>query len=187
MQEILKEINYKFEKNKSYAIVGTSGSGKTTLINLLLGKFNNYSGDIYYNNTELKEISIDSLFESINETIPDFIEEGTLTEMDITLKDIIKKQVLEEEYRNELISRKKSEMSTLAPYYEDDKYIYCGKEYSLEKHGYIRFKTFEVEKISETSVTLLHKSDEQTKVSYPFDYELRVGYVLLIIYIPIEF
>ena len=62
---------------------------------------------------------------------------------------------------------------------KDDKYFYCGKEYLLEKHGYIRFKTFEVEKISETSVTLLHKSDEQTKTSYPFDYELRVVYSLI--------
>jgi galactose mutarotase-like enzyme len=62
---------------------------------------------------------------------------------------------------------------------KDDKYTYRGKEYTLEKHGYIRFKTFEIENISETSVTLLHKSDEQTKVSYPFDYELRVVYTLI--------
>lgn len=66
---------------------------------------------------------IDSLFESINETIPDFIEEGTLTEMDITLKDIIKKQVLEEEYRNELISRKNEEDLFLSSYFDSDKYM----------------------------------------------------------------
>ena len=35
---ILSDIYYRFEKNKSYAIVGTSGSGKTALVNLLLGK-----------------------------------------------------------------------------------------------------------------------------------------------------
>ena len=60
---ILNDITHKFERNKAYAIVGTSGSGKTTLINLLLGKYNNYSGNIHYNNTELREISVDSLFE----------------------------------------------------------------------------------------------------------------------------
>ena len=58
---ILNDITHKFERNKSYSIVGTSGSGKTTLLNLLLGKHNDYSGNIHYNNTELKDISIDSL------------------------------------------------------------------------------------------------------------------------------
>lgn len=67
--------------------------------------------------------TIDSVFSSIGEEIPEYVEKGTMTEMDIVLKQIVKKDVLEEEFRNELISRKKSEMSTLAPYYEDDKYI----------------------------------------------------------------
>ena len=30
---------------------------------------------------------------------------------------------------------------------KNDKYVLNGKEYFLEKHGYIRFKTFEVEKV----------------------------------------
>lgn len=61
---------------------------------------------------------------------------------------------------------------------KEDKYIFEGKEYTLEKHGYARFKVFEVESLSETAVTFLHKSDEETKVSFPFDYELRVTYTL---------
>lgn len=62
-KEVLKGISYHFEKNKSYAIVGTSGSGKTTLVNLLLGKYNNYEGEIIYNDIDLKNISLDSLLE----------------------------------------------------------------------------------------------------------------------------
>ena len=59
---ILDNISYKFEKNKSYAIVGPSGSGKTTLINLLLGKDYNYTGNINYNGIEVRQISQDSLY-----------------------------------------------------------------------------------------------------------------------------
>ncbi len=33
--EVLKDINYSFEKGKLYAIKGHSGSGKTTLIKIL--------------------------------------------------------------------------------------------------------------------------------------------------------
>ncbi len=66
--------------------------------------------------------SLDSMFLSIGEQVPDYIEEGTMTEMDIVLKEIVKKDVLEEEIRNELILRKNEEDLTLSPYYNDDKY-----------------------------------------------------------------
>ena len=82
-KEVLKEVNFKFERNKSYAIVGTSGSGKSTLINLLLGKYNNYSGDIYYNDVELKEISLDSLFE-----ISSFVEQNVFVFDDSIINNI---------------------------------------------------------------------------------------------------
>ncbi len=61
---------------------------------------------------------------------------------------------------------------------KDDKFIYDGKEYTLQKHGYARFTTFEVENTSDTEVTFLHTSNAETLVSYPFTYELRVTYAL---------
>ena len=32
---VLKNLNYKFKKGKTYSIVGPSGSGKSTLLNIL--------------------------------------------------------------------------------------------------------------------------------------------------------
>ncbi len=61
---------------------------------------------------------------------------------------------------------------------KDDKYTLNGKEYTLQKHGYARFKTFEIENQTDNSVVFLHKSDDETKKSFPFDYELRVIYTL---------
>ena len=66
--------------------------------------------------------SLDSMFFSIGEEMPEFIEEGTMTEMDIVLKEIIKKDVLEEEIRNEMVLRKNAETEILARYYNDNKY-----------------------------------------------------------------
>lgn len=63
---------------------------------------------------------VDSIFGSIGEALPDFIEKGTLTELDITLKDVVKKDVLEEEYRNELIYRENDERMLLSSYLDDD-------------------------------------------------------------------
>lgn len=56
--------------------------------------------------------------------------------------------------------------------------IIDGKEYSMPKHGYARHKEFCVEKHTKNSITFLHKSDEETKKIYPFDYELRIIYTL---------
>jgi FKBP-type peptidyl-prolyl cis-trans isomerase len=67
--------------------------------------------------------SLDSMFLSIGEQVPDIVESGTMTEMDIVLKEIVKKEVLEEELRNELISRKNEEVLMLEAYYNDDKCI----------------------------------------------------------------
>lgn len=64
-KNILKNINIQFEKNKSYAIVGTSGSGKTTLLNLLSGRNKNYTGEINYDSLELKDISLSSLYDQL--------------------------------------------------------------------------------------------------------------------------
>lgn len=61
---------------------------------------------------------------------------------------------------------------------KDDKFIFDGKEYTLQKHGYIRFCEFEVEKKESTSATFLHRSDKDTYAVYPFNYELRVTYTL---------
>ncbi len=63
---VLTDINFTFEPQKSYAIVGASGSGKSTLLNLLMASHNDYEGSICYDDTELREISSESLFDIIS-------------------------------------------------------------------------------------------------------------------------
>lgn len=61
---------------------------------------------------------------------------------------------------------------------KDDKYIFEGKEYTLQKHGYVRMSEFDVESSVDTSATFILRSNENTKKQFPFDYELRVTYTL---------
>ena len=60
----------------------------------------------------------------------------------------------------------------------DDKYVYNGKDYTLQKHGYARFVEFEVESHSDNSIVFLHKFNKETLKNFPFEYELRVIYTL---------
>jgi ABC-type multidrug transport system, ATPase and permease components len=55
-KEILKNINYSFDLNNKYAVVGASGSGKSTLLNILNGKLTDYTGSVTLSNQELKDV-----------------------------------------------------------------------------------------------------------------------------------
>lgn len=65
-KQILNKINYSFEVGKKYAIVGASGSGKSTLLNLLMASHQDYSGSIYYDDTDMREISSESLYDMVS-------------------------------------------------------------------------------------------------------------------------
>ncbi|WP_322908288.1 ABC transporter ATP-binding protein [Mycoplasmopsis felis] len=62
---VFKDFTFTFLKNKKYAIIGKSGSGKSTLIKILLKQINNYEGNIYINNKNLKEIHTNDLINSL--------------------------------------------------------------------------------------------------------------------------
>ena len=56
----LQNINYEFEKGKSYAIKGRSGSGKTTLLSLISGLEKKYEGEIFYEDKNLAKMDLDN-------------------------------------------------------------------------------------------------------------------------------
>lgn len=56
---LINNFSFELKKGFSYAIVGNNGSGKSTLIDLILGILNkNYSGDILYNNINIKKLDM---------------------------------------------------------------------------------------------------------------------------------
>ncbi|MFM7666699.1 MAG: ABC transporter ATP-binding protein [Bacteroidota bacterium] len=59
--EVLKGISFEILPNQTLALVGSSGSGKTTISNLLFHYYNNFSGEILYDNHPLQNIEIEYL------------------------------------------------------------------------------------------------------------------------------
>lgn len=56
---VLKDINYEFEKGKTYAIKGKSGSGKTTLLSIISGLERPTEGKVIYDDKDLNKIDLD--------------------------------------------------------------------------------------------------------------------------------
>jgi ATP-binding cassette subfamily B protein len=76
---ILKKINLTIPYGKTTAIVGASGSGKTTLMKLLLKFYEPTSGEIYFNQLSLKDISPVNLRENCGVVMQDgFIFSDTI-------------------------------------------------------------------------------------------------------------
>ncbi|MEG0683440.1 MAG: ABC transporter ATP-binding protein [Coprobacillus sp.] len=56
-QPVLKNIHLNIIPYKKYAIMGTSGCGKSTLVKLLLGYYDNFSGDINYDGKDIRYLN----------------------------------------------------------------------------------------------------------------------------------
>lgn len=64
--EALKNINLEAKKGEIVALVGDSGGGKSSLINLLVRFYDVNSGEIRFDNTNIKDISLEELREQIS-------------------------------------------------------------------------------------------------------------------------
>ena len=62
---------------------------------------------------------------------------------------------------------------------KDDEFIYEGKTYPLQKHGFARRAKFDVETVDDNSATFLLSSQNCPQDNYPFEYEFRIIYTLV--------
>ena len=63
---VLSGLSVEFAAGGCYAVVGASGSGKSTLLSLLMGAHSNYDGRIAFDGRELRDASLESLWETVS-------------------------------------------------------------------------------------------------------------------------
>ncbi len=61
-QPVLQDLTLTFEAGKRYAIVGASGSGKSTLLNMLMAAYPDYSGAVFYDDVEARDLKTEALY-----------------------------------------------------------------------------------------------------------------------------
>jgi ABC-type multidrug transport system fused ATPase/permease subunit len=78
---VLKDISLEITKDKKIALLGVNGSGKTTLIKIIMGFYSDYTGDIFINGINLKNIDREYLLKRISTLFQDFVKyEATFRE-----------------------------------------------------------------------------------------------------------
>jgi len=58
----VNNVSYTFKQRGKYAIVGASGSGKSTLAKLLMGYYDDYTGDVLVNGNNVRDIHREDLY-----------------------------------------------------------------------------------------------------------------------------
>lgn len=94
---ILENINFTIKKGSKVAIIGESGVGKSTLLKLLIGYYENYDGNIFVNNLNIRDWNIFKLreFISFNPQLPFFFPDTIYNNIKWVTKDTNKKSIIE--------------------------------------------------------------------------------------------
>ena len=99
-KEVLKDINFEFEKGKIYGLLGRNGAGKTTFFNSLNEDLPSDSGNFFLEDKEIKKISAEDIgYVLSTPNVPEFLTAREFLKFFIEInKDRIKNEKSIDEY-----------------------------------------------------------------------------------------
>ena len=86
--QILKNINLVLYPGEKVALVGYNGAGKTTLIKVLMRLYDPSEGDIFYGDTNIKDMDVEEYHSKIGVVFQDFRMYGANLCENVVLEDI---------------------------------------------------------------------------------------------------
>ncbi len=80
---VLKDTSFAIRTGSTVALVGINGAGKTTVVRLIMGLYDNYSGNIYLGGINARSLSLEKRFEFISVMFQSFLKPN------LTLKEAV--------------------------------------------------------------------------------------------------
>ena len=112
-KNVLKNINFKLEKGKTYALVGPTGGGKTTTASLMARLYDPSRGNVYLEGRDIRTYTPEERVKKIgfilqepflfNGTVRENILYGNIDHQDYTNEELT--QILNKEHLTELLAR----------------------------------------------------------------------------------
>jgi ATP-binding cassette subfamily B protein/ATP-binding cassette subfamily C protein len=73
-RQVINKVSFRFERGKTYSIIGLNGSGKTTLLKLLLGIYEPTEGEVLIDGVNLKRLNKSEFYNHVSAVFQDFIK-----------------------------------------------------------------------------------------------------------------
>lgn len=151
--DVLKNVSLDLKKNKKYLILGQSGSGKSTFMKLLMRYFDNYNGDLFIDDLNLKNVTSEQWYQTMTPILQDtfvfekplyfnialsndYNEENMLTSLDKAgLKHFLSRldeginTVISEGAKN-ISGGEKQRIAIARALYKDSDIIFCDEAFS---------------------------------------------------------
>lgn len=102
--DILKNVNLVFNRGKKYIIKGRSGAGKSTLLKLIMGYYDNFEGNIFFNGKDINEIDKYNLYSNMH-----MIHQNIFLFNDTLANNIFLDKEFDEELYNDIIKKTRLE------------------------------------------------------------------------------
>lgn len=188
-QEIIKDLNFIFEKGKFYVIAGSSGCGKSTMLKAIARLVPLDGGCVYWNNEDLSKITRKSFFKKtsyieqshvfMEGTIRDNIVNGIFNEVaynrslkESKLLDVFKKNKITDELKiyqsgYPLSSGERQMLAFASVLYSESPLVLLDESFSAIDPGKERVFYQKLKQLSEGGTTVIMVSHRQTNFDIP--------------------
>ena len=86
----IKNVNLTINKGECIALIGKNGAGKTTLVKIILGLYDDYEGEIFINDINLRNIDYSTYYKAISCIFQDYVKYEASIRENVAFGDIDK-------------------------------------------------------------------------------------------------
>lgn len=187
-QSILEDVNYTFQENEKYLIIGQSGSGKSTLLSVLNGSMN--CDGVYWNNVNSKKCEINSFLKHISLIRQNEHVFANSLKENVTLGTSIGSEIeaLKKAYASDLIVRmdetldengnsisggQKQKIALARSFYYDRKWLFLDESFSsLDQESEYEIEKGLLDAPNKTIIMVSHTMNQE--LFYKFNHVLLV-------------